>query len=305
MTITNIYFAGLNPDDFALANVAAGGPGTCPTAFPASLAAGASCTVRVTFTPGALGLRQANISFSDNAANTTDQAVALTGSGSAATAPIINVSATSLAFGTVNGGASSNQTLTVSNTGTGSALSISALSFTGTAAADFTRTGGTCSTTFPISVAAGSNCTVSVTFKPGARGARAATLTLSHNAAPTATSTAIALSGTGGNGSVLSFASNPVKFGTVNRGATQNQTVSVKNSGNAAATLSLASFTVTGTGYSLISTTCATLAVNSSCNVIVRFTAPNTVATFNGTLSVTAANGLPTTVTTNLTATTK
>ena len=104
---------------------------------------------------------------------------------------------------------------------------------------------------------------------------------------------------------MLAFASNPVQFGTVNRNTTKDQTISVKNSGNAAAALNLASFAVTGTGYTVRSTTCATLAANGSCNVIVRFTAPNTVATFNGTLSVTAANGLPTTVTASLTATTK
>jgi hypothetical protein len=41
----------------------------------------------VTFTPAALGLRQANLSFSDNAANTTDQTVALRGTGTDASAP--------------------------------------------------------------------------------------------------------------------------------------------------------------------------------------------------------------------------
>ena len=104
---------------------------------------------------------------------------------------------------------------------------------------------------------------------------------------------------------MLTFASNPVNFGTVSRNATKDQTISVKNSGNAAATLTLASFTVTGTGYTVRSTTCANLAANGSCNVVVRFTAPNTVGSFPGTISVTAANGLPTKVTANLSATTK
>ena len=42
--------------------------------------------------------------------------------------------------------------------------------------------------------------------------------------------------------------------------------------------------------------------VQNTRNVIVRFTAPNTAGTFNGMLSVTAANGMPVTVTTTLTA---
>ncbi len=304
LTITNIYFAGLNPGDFARSG------GTCPTNFPAQLLVGASCTVSVTFKPTALGLRQANVSLSGNAANTTDLTVPLSAFGIDATDPAIAVSPTTKNFGTVNGGASASQVFTVTNTGidpTGIPLTISAVSITGTNAADFTITAQTCTAAPLPQGAPGGSCTVTVQFKPGARTARSASLTLTHNAAgPTrATSTAVALSGTGGTGSVLSFASNPVTFGTVTRNTTKDQTISVKNSGNAAATLNLASFTVTGTGYTVRSTTCATLAANGSCNVVVRFTAPNTVGAFNGTVSVTSANGLPTTVTANLTATTK
>ena len=307
LTITNIYFAGLNPGDFARS---AANAGTCPTNFPAQLFVGASCTVNITFKPTALGLRQANISLSGNAANTTDLTVPLTGIGIDITDPAIAVSPTSKNFGTVNGGASLSQVFSVTNTGadpTGIALTISAVSITGTNAADFTITAQTCTAApLPQAVIAG-GCTVTVQFKPGARTARTATLVLTHNAAgPTrATSTTVALTGTGGNGSVLSFASNPVTFGTVTRNTTKDQTISVKNSGNAAATLTLASFTTTGTGYTVRSTTCANLAANGSCTVVVRFTAPNTVGSFPGTISVTAANGLPTKVTANLTATTK
>jgi hypothetical protein len=102
-----------------------------------------------------------------------------------------------------------------------------------------------------------------------------------------------------------------VNFGTVNRNTTKDQTITVKNSGNQAATLNLAAFavspapTATAAGYTVVSTTCATLAANASCNVVVRFTARSVVGSFPGTLSVTAANGLPTKVTTNLAATTK
>ncbi|MFN8454144.1 MAG: choice-of-anchor D domain-containing protein [Anaerolineae bacterium] len=301
MTLTNIYIAGLNPGDFARAG------GTCPTVFPAPLAAGASCTVNLTFSPAALGLRQANLSFSDNAANTTDQTIPLTGSGFNNANPTISVTPANVAFGTVNGGASTTQTVTVRNTAAAGAnpLTISAATIGGANAADFTITGNTCINN-PLAAGGVATCTITLQFKPGARTARAATLTLTHNAAPIATSTAIALSGTGGNGSVLTFSTNnPVQFGTVNRNTTKDQTITVKNSGNQAATLNLTSFTVTGTGYSTVSTTCANLAANGSCNIIVRFTAPNVVNTFNGTLSVFAANGFPTTVTINLAATTR
>jgi hypothetical protein len=305
MTLTNIYFAGFNTGDFARSG------GTCPTVFPANLPAGTGCTVFVTFKPTALGFRQANLSFSGNAANTTDLTVPLTGTGVDNTNPTINVSPTSKNFGTVNGGSTASQIFTVTNSSadpTARSLTVSAINVGGTNPADFTVTAQTCigvPLAPAIPPAAAGTCTITVRFAPGARTARSATLVLTHNAAPVATSTSIALSGTGGNGSVLSFASNPVNFGTVNRNATKDQTISVKNSGNQAATLNLASFTITGTGYTIRSTTCATLAANSSCNVVIRFTAPNTVGSFPGTLSVTASNGLPTKVTTNLAASTK
>ncbi|MEA2622643.1 MAG: trimeric autotransporter adhesin, partial [Chloroflexota bacterium] len=296
MTITDVYVAGLTPGDFARSG------GSCPTVFPASLASGASCTVLVTFAPSAVGLRQANLSVSDNAANTTDQTVALTGTGNGVVNPIVTPTPATLAFGTVNGGASASLPVLVTNTG-GGPLAISAFSIAGTAAADFTVTSQTC-TAAPV--AAGAGCTITVQFKPGARAPRSATLTLAHNTtAGGATSTAIPLSGTGGTGAALTLSPNPVTFGTVNRNTSKDQTVSVKNGGNAAAALTLASFAVTGTGYTVRSTTCANLAVNNSCNVVLRFTAPNVVANFNGTLSVTATNGLPATVTASLTATGK
>ncbi|MDB5079801.1 MAG: hypothetical protein JWP00_1725 [Chloroflexi bacterium] len=77
MTIGAIYLAGLQPGDYAISD------NTCP----ATLGAGLSCTVSVTFTPKALGLREANLSFLDNAANTTDQTVLLSGSGVDVSAP--------------------------------------------------------------------------------------------------------------------------------------------------------------------------------------------------------------------------
>ena len=302
MTLTDIYFAGLNTSgDFARSG------GSCPTAFPATLAAGASCTVSVTFSPTVLGVRQANLSFSDNAANTTDQTIRITGTGVDNTNPTISVTPASRNFGTVNGGAVASQVFTVtnaSNDASGRSLTITAAAIGGTNAADFTVASQTC-IGVALAPAVNASCTVTVEFRPGARTARSATLTLSHNAAPVATSTAIALSGTGGTGSVLSFSSNPVNFGTVNRNTFKDQTISVKNSGNAAASLNLASFSVTGSGYSVRSTTCGNLAANNSCNVVVRFTAANAVGSFPGTLSVTAANGLPVKSTTNLSTTTK
>jgi hypothetical protein len=87
--VRRAYLAGLNPGDFAI---------TANTADGATVAPGASVKVSVAFKPTAAGLRQANLSFADDAANTTDQTVKLTAStppaaGGKATAPIQSLAA--------------------------------------------------------------------------------------------------------------------------------------------------------------------------------------------------------------------
>ena len=69
LSLTSINILGTDPGDFAQTN-------TCGS----SLAAGASCTVSVTFKPAAVGTRAATLTVIDNAAD-SPQAVSLTGSG--------------------------------------------------------------------------------------------------------------------------------------------------------------------------------------------------------------------------------
>lgn len=71
LTISSVSVGGSNPGDFALTDGCTG----------QSLAGGASCTIGVTFTPGAIGARAATLSVSDNSANGSPQTVSLTGSG--------------------------------------------------------------------------------------------------------------------------------------------------------------------------------------------------------------------------------
>jgi hypothetical protein len=80
---------------------------------------------------------------------------------------------------------SGSQAVTVSNTGTASAA-ISSVAVSG----DFLQT-NTCGT----SIAAGSSCTVNVSFRPTASGTRTGTLTITSNA--TNSPTTVALTGTG------------------------------------------------------------------------------------------------------------
>jgi HYDIN/CFA65/VesB-like, Ig-like domain len=97
------------------------------------------------------------------------------------------LSPTSLNFGSqLVGSTSAPQVAALSNTGTG-ALTISSVSVSG----DFAETNNC-----PASVAAGSNCTISVTFTPAKTGTRSGTLTVTDNAASGSTQT-VSLMGTG------------------------------------------------------------------------------------------------------------
>src|SRR5206468_3989059 len=73
VSITTLTIIGTNPGDFAQTN-------NCGS----SLAAGASCSINVTFTPAAVGTRTATLQVSDSAAN-SPQTASLTGTGTSST----------------------------------------------------------------------------------------------------------------------------------------------------------------------------------------------------------------------------
>jgi F5/8 type C domain/Pectate lyase superfamily protein/Abnormal spindle-like microcephaly-assoc'd, ASPM-SPD-2-Hydin len=165
-----------------------------------SIAAGASCTVSVTFKPTATGARTGSLTV--NAGGTTNT-VSLSGtgttSGGGGGSATLTASPSSLAFGSEPvGSKTAAQTVTVTNAGT-AAASVSSVS----AAAPFAQT-NTCGS----SIAAGASCTVSVTFTPTAAGGASGSLTVASNA--TNPSLTVALTGTGitGGGSATNLALN-------------------------------------------------------------------------------------------------
>src|SRR2546425_638200 len=137
LSITSIVLAGLNPGDFA---IAAGT--TCTNG--ATVVAGASCLVNLTFTPTAASARTATVTITDDAAG-SPQSVSLTGTG--VTPPAATLSATSSAFGNQRvGTTSAAQNLTLTNNG-GTPLNLTSITITGAQAADFAfAAGNTCPT---------------------------------------------------------------------------------------------------------------------------------------------------------------
>jgi len=162
LTISSISITGTNSGDFAQTN-------NCGT----SVAAGATCTINVTFTPTAPGTRAGTLTIADNASGSPHTA-GLTGTGAG---PGVSLSPPSVTFASqAVGTTSAAQPVTLSNTG-GATLTISGISITGTNSGDFAQTNN-CGT----SVAAGATCTINVTYTPTATGTRTGTLTIADNA---------------------------------------------------------------------------------------------------------------------------
>ena len=136
-----------------------------------TLAPGASCTASITFNPSTAGTASGTLTITSNAAS-SPSLVALAGTGVIPAVAALSLSSSTLNFtGTAANTSSAAQTLTITNSGN-SLLSLSSI----TATAPFAQT-STCTT-----VAAGSSCTVDVTFNPTAVGAASGTLTLTSDA---------------------------------------------------------------------------------------------------------------------------
>ncbi len=236
LNLTSIAVTGTNSGDFAQTN-------NCGS----SVAAGANCTISVTFTPTAPGTRSSSLSITDNASG-SPQSVSLTGTGAAASAPVVSLSASSLAFASQTvGTTSAAQSVTLSNTGNAS-LNLTSVSASG----DFAQT-NTCGS----SVAAGANCTISVTFTPTASGTRTGTLSITNNASGSPQS--VSLTGIGTTATRdFSLLASPTS-GTMTAGQSAAFTLNVSPSGGFNQAVSLACSGVPQAGSCTISPSSVTL----------------------------------------------
>jgi FG-GAP-like repeat/Abnormal spindle-like microcephaly-assoc'd, ASPM-SPD-2-Hydin len=215
LNISNIAITGANFADFA-----------DTTSCGATLAASANCTFSVTITPGAVGARTASLMVTDDAVG-SPHSVALSGTG--VTQGTATLSVNTLTFETtVSGVSSATQVVTVTNTG-GTAIAITSIAVTGTNPGDFLQT-NTCST----SLATSSACTITVTFKPTAGGARAATITLTDGAV--GSPQLVTLSGTGQDFTLT--VTTPTQ--TIAQGATANIQIAVTPQGGFTGLITLA-----------------------------------------------------------------
>lgn len=149
---------------------------------------GQTCDVQVQFVPGGAGAKSATVQFASTGSPPT--ALTLTGTGSGGPAADVTVSQSTLSFGTVRQGASSEpQPVVISSNGS-SSLHVTAASVTGPYSLDAQGCPA-----MPFDLPVGSSCTLMVSFQPDASGSSAGRLTITSNA--TASSVDIVLGGVG------------------------------------------------------------------------------------------------------------
>ena len=257
-----------------------------------SVAAGSFCTINVTFDPQSTGTLTGTLTVTDNANGVTGatQSVSLSGTGTGI--PQATLSTTSEVFSstTVNTTVS-NPAFTLTNGGTG-ALTITGITITGTNASDFSET-NTCAG----SVAAGSNCSITVSFTPSGTGSRTATLTVTDNAnGVTGSTQTVSLSGTGLGVPQATLSTGTLTFGSQNLLSTSTaQTVTLTNGGTGPLTINSIGFSGANPGDFSDTTTCtaslSSTAGSNTCSVSVYFS-PQASGSRSATLVVTDnANG--------------
>jgi len=167
LNVSAVTLTGPNAGDFALAS------NTCTGA---AVAANATCTVGITFTPSAAGTRQANLQITDNAP-ASPQSFTLTGTGNSST-PAVTVSPATISVAATQGTAGNSTNIVISNAGT-APLHVSGVVFGGANVSEFSNPSNPCVAT-PIAPSA--SCSISVTFAPLGVGTRSETVTITDDA---------------------------------------------------------------------------------------------------------------------------
>jgi hypothetical protein len=260
LQLTGIAITGSNSTNFGFLV-----KGATPCPYPSgTLAAGASRTISVDFSPQAARPVRATLSISDNATG-SPQSVALSGNG--------GTSGISLAPATLNlasqtiGASSAAQVVNVNNTGTTPVAMT--ISIAGNNPGDFAETDN-CSRS-PL--AGGKACVVNVTFDPTQTGDRSAVVLISDTAPQSPQMVAV-----GGTAVQAAATISPVTigFGSALAGtASAPVAVTITNCGTPPAILTVVAAIVNPTGKFTAANSCAAgVPAGGHCTLTVTFTPP-------------------------------
>ena len=268
--------------------------GTCSASTP--LAPAASCTVSVTFAPGALGSRPASLTIGSNASNGA-YVLALTGQGIPVPVPVATLSTLLVDFGNQTiGGLYQPRTVTLSNTGTAT-LNLTSIALTGTGFS--IANPGSCG----ASLAPSASCEIRIQFDPATQANATGTLSVVSDAAGSPHQVAVQGSGVAFAAPVLAW---PVSLTTIDfgsqavGGSTAVQAATLTNTGPGGATITLvnaigadaANFSVTLSGCAVGTV----LYEGQTCTVQVQFV-PGGAGAKTATVQFASTGSPPTTLT--------
>jgi sugar lactone lactonase YvrE len=255
--------------DFAISS------NTCP-ASGSKLNGGTSCSLGLTFTPASTGTKKGAVLINDSDP-TSPQLVGLAGTGISN----VSLSPTSVTFATTAIGlTSATAKITVTNNTAGNVtLSASAVTVT----APFVNASGTTCTNGKV-LAAKATCIINVSFKPTVVGLAKGSVSLFDNDPTSPQSATLRGTGTG-----IKFTPASINFGTVTRGQTVSDTVTIYNVGTTTVTFTGAEISGTNSadfGQSGGNPPCSgSLKAGANCNFSVSFD-PSKVGTENATYKV-------------------
>ncbi len=181
----------------SITGIVASGDFSESNACGSSVAAGASCTISVTFKPTQSGSRTGTLSITDNAPG-SPQTVSLTGTGT-----VVELIPASLSFGTVPIGEFRTLQTRLTNVGS-TALSITNITLTGSS--EFSQT-HTCGTT----VGAGMLCSINVTFRPTGSGTFGGVIYINDNGGGSPQTVSLSGSGVAGQCRREGWSCNPLQ----------------------------------------------------------------------------------------------
>ena len=215
LKISQIGVSGANPQDFQETS-------TCGTSVPPN----GTCTLSITFVPTSGGSRSAALNVTYNGGS---QSLPLAGQGLAAA---VTISVSTLQFGNETVGTpSGSRSVLLTNQGS-AALTITSISVIGANSGDFNQNNN-CPIT-PASLAAGSACTVNVTFTPSILGGETAMLSISDYVQGSPQTINLFGNGLGS----IAVAVSPVSA-MLQTGAIQQFTATVSNTSNSSVTWSV------------------------------------------------------------------
>jgi hypothetical protein len=228
--------------------------------LPLTLQAGTATSAIITFAPTGSGVFSGDVSFNTIAQDGVNNRIFLTLSGNGVNSELLIPNPSSLVFGNVQVGGSSNLSETLINAA-GSTITISQANLTGSV---FSISG----LTLPLTLTANQSVTFTATFAPTSAGAASGNLSVVSNAPNSPLN--IALSGTGAAAGELAVTPASLSFGNVAVGSSLSLNGSLNASG-ASVTITSASLNNSEFVLSGISLP-ATLAAGQSAPFTVTFT---------------------------------